>query len=230
MKAFILCGGFGTRLRATIGNAQKAVTEVSGEPFLWNVIDQLALAGLTDLVFCSHFQSQQVEQALARYTGHSQLTMQVVRESAPLGTAGAVIHAIASTAYGGPLLVLNGDTYLAAEGYHAAAQAAAPAILVTAVDDCARYGAIRIDSAGRVLGLIEKGVSGPGLISAGVYKLDRGHLPVYASGPLSIEKEVIPPLISQGILNVARYQGPFIDIGTPESLKQIRSVGVKGIQ
>jgi NDP-sugar pyrophosphorylase family protein len=230
LKAFVLCGGFGTRLRSVIGDAQKAVTEVDGKPFLAHVIDELVAAGVSDLVFCTHFQSEQVEQAIAGMSQFAAPSLRIVRESVPLGTAGAVVNAIREIGYQGPLMVLNADTFVSSGGYLAALQASSPAILVTPVADCARYGAIRVDYSDRVLGLVEKGVTGPGLISAGVVLLDTQDFEGYGIGPLSMEKDIIPQLISQNRLTAARYHGPFVDIGTPESLQQIRMSGVQGIQ
>ncbi len=228
MKVFILCGGFGTRLRPVIGESQKAVAEVAGRPFLEFVVGALVRAGLRDLVFCTHYQSSQVEQVVERLRGDPGLRLEVVREPRPLGTGGAVVHAMRSLEYRGRLLALNADTYLDAEAYRAAAASEPPSLVVTRVDDCMRYGAVQVDASMLVTALKEKGTPGPGWISAGVYGLDSDTLGGFMNQELSMEKDVLPRLVSARRLRAVVYEGPFVDIGTPESLQSMRAMGVQG--
>jgi NDP-sugar pyrophosphorylase family protein len=230
MRAFILCGGLGTRLRGVIGDTQKAVAEVSGRPFLAYVVDELASAGIDDLVFCTHFHSDQVEGALAALPPNKARRTLTVREPEPLGTGGAIINAIAASEHAGPLIALNADTFIESAGYATAARAKAPFLLVTPVEDCERYGAVKMDASGRVIQITEKGQKGPGLISAGVYGFSTEHLAGFPAGPLSMERDIIPTFISASRLHADRYEGAFLDIGTPESLQQIRTHGVKEIR
>src|SRR5690606_29760328 len=96
-------------------------------------------------------------------------------ESTPLGTGGAIAHALAH-ARGPDVFVLNGDTYVeldhrAMQAAHAAAGAQLT-MAAHAVEDAARFGTLDV-SDGRVIGFLEKGRTGPGLINAGVYVLRR---------------------------------------------------------
>jgi NDP-sugar pyrophosphorylase family protein len=227
MKALILCGGLGTRLRSEIGASQKAVAEVEGRPFLYYVIEQLAIAGLRDLVFCTHYQSEQVEHFVATLPPALASSTAIVREPTAMGTGGALLHALTQLHYEGPFIALNADTYLDARAYRAAAEAQPPSIVVTPIDDCERYGAVQLDDKNRVVAVTEKGKSGPGLISAGVYGLHTDYLSRFAVAPLSMEKDIIPSLISDRLLVAQVYEGPFLDIGTPDSLKFIREQGVQ---
>jgi len=227
MRAFILCGGLGTRLRGVIGDTQKAVAEVSGRPFLAYVIDELSAAGINDLVFCTHFHSDQVEAALAALPEDVDRQTRTVRESEPLGTGGAIIHAIAEVKYQGAFIALNADTFIESSGYASAAAAGTPFLLVTPVADCERFGAVKIEPDERVSKITEKGFRGPGLISAGVYRFHTDDLSGFPDGPLSMERDIIPAFITEGRLRAGLYEGAFLDIGTPESLHQIRTHGVK---
>lgn len=230
MKALILCGGMGTRLRSEIGASQKAVVDVDGRPFLYYVVEQLAQAGLKDLVFCTHYQSGQVEQFAAELPDDPARRVAIVCEPTAMGTGGALVNALAELRYDGPFIALNADTYLDAGAYRAAADAQAPALVVTPVDDCARYGAVQVDDARRVLDIAEKGKTGPGLVSAGVYGLHARQLSRFPVAPLSMEKDIIPALIAEQCLAATIYAGPFLDIGTPDSLKFIREHGVRKLQ
>ncbi len=230
MKALILCGGLGTRLRSEIGASQKAVADVDGHPFLYYVVEQLAQAGIRDLVFCAHYQSGQVEEFAASLPPHPERRVAIVCEPTAMGTGGAMTHALAELDYDGPFIALNADTYLDASAYRAAADAQAPALVVTPIDDCTRYGAVQVDDAQRVVEIAEKGKTGPGLISAGVYGLHTRQLSRFPVEPLSMEKDILPVLIAEHSLVAAVYKGPFLDIGTPDSLKFIREHGVQKLQ
>jgi NDP-sugar pyrophosphorylase family protein len=197
---------------------------------LYYVVEQLERAGLKDLVFCTHYQSEQVEQFAATLPADPDRRTAIVREPTAMGTGGALLHAIAQLRYDGRFIALNADTYLDAGAYRAAVDASAPSIVVTPIDDCERYGAVRIDEAQRVIEIAEKGKVGPGLISAGVYGLDTGSLSAFPVSALSMEKDILPALIAQRSLVATVYSGPFIDIGTPDSLKYIREYGVHKLQ
>ena len=227
MKALILCGGLGTRLRSVIGASQKAVADIDGRPFLSFVIEQLAKAGLHDLVFCTHYQSEQVEEVVTNLPSDPARKVAIVREPSPMGTGGAILYALSELRYEGPFIALNADTYLDATAYRAAAEAAPPSIVVTPIDDCERYGAVQFNEDRQVQAITEKGKTGPGLISAGVYGLHTRNLFDFPVETLSMEQVIIPALIAQKLLTAQVYEGPFLDIGTPDSLKLIREHGVR---
>jgi len=226
LKGFVLCGGFGTRLREVIGPTQKAVAEVDGKPFLHFVLDQLHKAGCDDLVLCTHYQSEQVEDALATFKGNSSVQAMIIREPQPLGTGGAILNAIAVSGYRGDFIALNADTYVSANAYQLALQAVAPALVVTEVDDCARYGAVRLDTGNHILEMTEKGIAGPGNISLGIYRFHTDDMVGFPNQTCSMEKDILPRLIQARKLKACRYTGPFIDIGTPESLSKIKTIGL----
>lgn len=227
MKALILCGGAGTRLRPVIGETQKAVAQIEGRPFLQYVVEQLERAGLHELVFCTHYQSEQVQEALRALPSDPRRSLRVVREPEPFGTGGAILYALHELNYRGALVALNADTYLDAAAYRMARETDAPALVVTSVADCSRFGAIVSNAEGRVERLVEKGVGGPGWISAGVYRLDGADLAGRAVRPCSMENDIIPEYIGHGHLRAIPYTGPFLDIGTPDSLRQLRELGVQ---
>ncbi|PLZ00562.1 HAD family hydrolase [Burkholderia sp. WAC0059] len=230
MKALILCGGLGTRLRSVIGPSQKAVADVDGRPFLSYVVEELAKAGIHDLVFCTHYQSEQVESVVANLPANPARSVTIVREPSAMGTGGAILHALSKIGYDGPFISLNADTYLDANAYRRAIETCPPTLVVTQVSDCERYGAIQLDDNGKVRALTEKGKTGPGLISAGVYGLHTRYLSAFPVAAASMERDIIPELVSRALLTATVYEGPFLDIGTPDSLKLIRESGVHKLQ
>lgn len=86
MRAYILCGGFGTRLSSVLQGSQKAVVDVHGRPFLELVLQQLKLAGLSEAVLCAHYRADQLDQLLPALAAQSGLKLRLVIEEQPMGT------------------------------------------------------------------------------------------------------------------------------------------------
>ena len=85
-------------------------------------------------------------------------------------------------------------------------------------DDCSRFGSVTVDEEGEIHSFAEKRPNaGPGLINTGVYLLQRDWVMTIGTDRLvSLEKECFPLLIGQGLYGI-RGEGPFIDIGVPET-------------
>lgn len=218
MRAYVLCGGLGTRLRSVTGDTQKALVCVHGEPFLSIVLRQLAEAGIVDAVLCAHYRADQVAEQLEALALSSGLRLQLVVEAELLGTGGALLNALHEQPPEGRYLVLNADTYLQAEAYRAAAMAPGNAILAVQVAERSRYGSLRVDAAGGLLSIEEKGLQGPGLVNAGVYAFGPESLALGDVRACSLERDLLPALLQREGMSVCEYAGRFIDIGTPESL------------
>jgi len=220
--AAILVGGLGTRLAPVVGDLPKALAPVAGVPFLDRLLGRLAAWGLRDVVLCTGVGADRV----AAHCGDGArwgLSLRLSREETPLGTGGALRHArgFLSTS---PFLVFNGDSLAdtdpaALVAFHRQRRAAATLLLVR-VADRTRFGSVRLDADGRIAAFEEKGVAGAGLINAGVYALEPGVLdPIPAGRPVSLESDVFPALVGQGLFGLAT-DARFIDIGTPDSYKQ----------
>lgn len=217
MRAYVLCGGFGTRLRS-VTDTQKALVPVHGEPFLARVLRQLARAGVSEAVLCAHYRAEQVAEQLAALAQDAGLQLMLVVEPSPMGTGGALLNALREQPAQDRYLVLNADTFLDADGYALMLQGQGNALLAVRVDDRSRYGSLEVDADGQLRALLEKGREGPGLINAGVYAFTCETFASAAVGACSMEQELLPELLTRKPVNVIEYSGRFIDIGTPESL------------
>jgi len=222
LTAVILAGGLGTRLRTVAPNRQKVVAAVGARPFVTRVLDQLAAAGLRRVVLCTGHHSEQVRAELGDQYGR--LALRYSLESQPLGTAGAARLAL-SMVTGDPVLVMNGDSFCAADlgaflQWHQARRAAG-SLLLTRVADVGRYGQVQVAADGAVERFVEKSaMSGPGWISAGVYLLAHRVLEAIPTEQLvSIERAVFPAWVGKGLYGWPGG-GRFIDIGTPASLAE----------
>jgi NDP-sugar pyrophosphorylase family protein len=222
IPALILVGGLGTRLRSVLPDRPKALAPVAGRPFLAFLLDQLQAAGVRRVVLCTGYQAHQVEETFG--SRYRDLSLAYSREEMPLGTGGALRLAL-------PLLdaehalVLNGDSYvdLPLGEFHTwhREHGFAGSLLLTWVEDAARFGTVETDASGRIQAFREKqGLSRPGWINAGVYLLARAHLEELPAGrPVSLEREAFPAWLAEGLGGYTR-RAAFLDVGTPESLAQ----------
>lgn len=227
MRAVILAGGEGTRLRPLTLSTPKPVVPVVDRPFLRHQIDLLVGAGVREIVFSVAYRPERVE---AVFGDGSSLGVRIryAVEETPLGTGGAVRNAL--PLLDGRTVVLNGDILTdvdlaAVVARHEAAKARAT-ILLTPVANPAAYGLVETDPAGRVLRFLEKPRPEQittNTINAGIYVLETDSLELMAAGVnTSIERVFFPALLERGekVLGPV-HRGYWIDIGTPEKYLQV---------
>lgn len=226
MTAVVLAGGRGTRLREIYPANQKVTVDVSGQPFLNYVLEQL-VGQVTQAVLCvGHFAEQVKEIYGQEFHG---LKLIYSEEVHLLGTGGALRLAL-PLVESEQVLVLNGDTFCDANlekfcEWHDQQRSIAT-IFLAKQDDTRRYGRVNIDHNGKILSFDEKGsVTGPGLINAGIYMLSREVITSIAKGhQVSLEKDVFPALIGKEFYGYNGEYSRFVDIGTPQSLEQARNM------
>lgn len=215
----ILCGGLGTRLRSAVADRPKALAEVAGRPFLAWLLDLLDTHGFQRVVLCTGYQAEQIEAEFGAV--YKRLRLQYSREPSLVGTGGALRHAL-PLFRSSSVLVVNGDSYCHADlasfwRGHIAAHADSSMVL-TYVEDSSRFGSVQLDDKGHVAAFKEKAAcAGPGWINAGIYLASRALLQAIPQDTVcSLEREIFPMWIKLGLRGV-KSEGPFIDIGTPES-------------
>lgn len=225
VTAVVLAGGRGTRLAGLYPGIPKPLVPVCGRPFIHWVTEWLVREGISDIVYSIGYRAEQMIQWVQQARAHWPAVLRWVVEDEPLGTGGGVLQALPLCA--SHVLVLNGDSLavvplapLLARG-----QLADGAIQGVRMADAERYGTLTLDSNGRLLKFVEK-QPGVGIVNAGVYLFRRELLEAFPRGVrLSMEEEVLPCLIARGtrILCEIAENGPFLDIGTPESVVQAES-------
>jgi D-glycero-alpha-D-manno-heptose 1-phosphate guanylyltransferase len=220
LEAMILAGGKGTRLRSAVNDRPKPMAEVAGRPFIEWLLPLLYDQGVRRVVLCTGYLAEQVEAHFG--DGHRwNMELRYSRDPFPLGTGGAVRHALGQIR-GNRFLVLNGDSYCRCDiktlvDTHVSNGAKATLWLVE-TDDCRRYGSVIVAGNGAVRSFAEKSSdSGPGLVSTGIYVIEREAAEtIPTGGSVSLETDFFPSLVGRGLFAVAG-QDPFMDIGTPES-------------
>jgi len=220
--AIILAGGLGTRIRAIHPDKPKPMIPVDGRPFIEWVIRYLAHFGIEKIVVSSGYKGDQI----SGYFNDMKLDCELVfrQEHEQLGTGGAVAYCVPLLESFEKVLVLNGDSLVLADiaamnRSHDEKQADVSMATII-VDEPERYGGVA-DRDGWVYAFEEKGGNNP-QINGGVYIFNQKMFALFpADRPLSLETAVFPSMIQKGYkLAVFRSDAPFLDIGTPESLRQ----------
>lgn len=215
----ILAGGLGTRLRPVVADLPKVLAKVCGRPFLAWWLDAIARHGARDVVFCTGYMAEKIEEEFG--PRHGSLRLHYSAENEPLGTGGCLRQAW-ELFRPETMMVLNGDSFctpdldLFFQSFRDSGAAAG--MVLREMDDTSRYGRVDLAESGRVTSFSEKGAqAGPGWINAGVYLIDRALLEQLPHGrPSSVERDHFPAWIARGVFGFP-YSGPFLDIGTPES-------------
>jgi D-glycero-alpha-D-manno-heptose 1-phosphate guanylyltransferase len=226
VRAFVLCGGHGTRLRSVLVDRPKSMALISETPFLQLLLDRLRSQGISDVILGTGYMAEKIE-GYFRSGNKFAVRIRYSREDEPLGTGGAL--KLAEPLISDPVLVLNGDSYvewsLVAMLELFMAKDADMVVVLQAVADVTRYGRVTLDHHGRITQFIEKGVrGGPGLINAGVYLLRKRIVRDLPAGTaISLEREVFPRLLEHGVYGLV-CTGFFIDIGIPNDLKRAQTL------
>lgn len=219
MKAFVLAGGLGTRLRPRFGELPKALAPVGGRPFLAHQLEWLAGHGVRSVVVCAGYGGERVQGAIGDGSAWG-LRVAYSIEPEPLGTGGALW--LARGHVDGVALVLNGDTLTECDPWALERarweRGRLGGLALFEVADARSRGRVECDEEGRVRRFVEKDPDhrGSAWVSGGLYAFAPGLWRELAPGPGSLERDVLPRLAAAGRLHGHRAGGTFYDIGTPE--------------
>ncbi|MFB3854540.1 MAG: sugar phosphate nucleotidyltransferase [Vicinamibacterales bacterium] len=228
MKAILLAGGKGTRLRPLTIHTPKPIVPIFGRPFLHYQIDLLRkVPEITEVILSLNYQPRRIEDIFG-HGGGLGVKLSYVVEPQPLGTAGAVRYA--NSSIDETVVVFNGDVMtgvdLAAVLRLHRERRAKATIVLTPVENPAAYGLVETDAEGNVLRFLEKPKPDEiscNTINAGIYLLEPDTLErIPRDTAWSIERSFFPSLVERGDRFVAFVdRGYWIDIGTPEKYLQV---------
>ncbi|RXG97719.1 HAD-IIIA family hydrolase [Bradyrhizobium zhanjiangense] len=214
-QAVILVGGLGTRLGERTKTVPKPMLEIGGRPFLDTLIDELARYHVFDeiLLLAGH----KAEIVETHYSGAAKGRSKILvsRETEPLGTGGALVHA--RDLLHDRFLLLNGDSLFDFNLLDLIARAQGGRVHMALRDGVVgdRYGRVVLDG-DVVRDFIAPGAGATGPVNAGIYVVDKSILADIAKLPASLEQDVFPRLAASGALRGTAYRGYFIDIGIPD--------------
>src|SRR5687767_10779516 len=228
MKAILLAGGKGTRLRPLTVHTPKPIVPIFNRPFLYYQLDLLRqVAEIDEAILSLNYQPRRIEEIFGEGEGLG-IRLRYVVEPMPLGTGGAIRYAGDSLTES--VVVFNGDVLtqvdLAAVLRLHRERKAKATIVLTPVENPRAYGLVETDKDGNIRRFLEK----PGedeitcnTINAGIYVLEPDTFDrIPKDTAWSIERSFFPSLIERGETFVAYiYDGYWIDIGTPAKYLQV---------
>src|SRR5919108_1090422 len=229
MKAILLAGGKGTRLRPLTIHTPKPIVPIFDRPFLHYQLDLLKQVPEIDQVILSlNYQPRRIEEIFGDGSDTG-LSLRYVVEPAPLGTAGAVRYAGESLHES--VVVFNGDVLTEVDlaaviALHRERKAKAT-IVLTPVDNPSAYGLVETDERGNIRRFLEKPKPDEitcNTINAGIYVLEPKVLDFLPAGEnYSFEYGLFPDLLKRGEPFYAHIptRTYWIDIGTPERYLQV---------
>ena len=214
MKAVIMAGGFGSRLRPLTDKLPKPMMPIIDKPILHYIVDRLVAGGIKDIAMTLGY----MPESIISYFGDGSAYGAKIRyfiEDKPLGTAGGVKNA--SKFIDGPFLVMSGDAFTTIDinemhAFHIA-RGAKVTMAVKTVDNPRGYGEVETDSNGKVLEFREKPkVYKTKLINMGIYIMEREVLDMIPRGKYDFSNDLFPRLL--GDIYSYRSDCYWSDIGT----------------
>lgn len=222
MKALILVGGFGTRLRPLTLSVPKPLVDFANKPMILHQIEALKAAGVDEVVLAINYQPEVMLSFLKEFESRLGIKIVCSQEKEPMGTAGPLALARDILKEGNePFFVLNSDViseYPLTEmiAFHKSHNGEA-SIMVTKVEEPSKYGVVVMDEA---TGCVNRFVEKPQVfvgnkINAGIYLLSPSTLDRIELRPTSIEKEIFPKIAAEQKLFAMVLPGFWMDIGQP---------------
>lgn len=220
MKALLLAGGRGTRLRPLTDSIPKPMVPIMGRPLLEKTILNLKKSGVDEVIISTCYKSDYIR----NHIGNGEklgIKVNYICEDLPLGTGGAIKNS--EKFFNDTFIILNSDIvsnipYDRFIKYHKQKHAHV-SIAMTEVEDPSQYGVIEFDNDNYIRAFKEKpkkGETDSKWINAGIYIFEPEILnEIPENRIVSIEKDTYPLLLNKGYKMAAyKYSDYWLDIGT----------------
>jgi mannose-1-phosphate guanylyltransferase len=223
MKALILVGGFGTRLRPLTLTVPKSVVDFCDKPIMVHQIAALAEAGVTEVILAINYQFEIIEKYLPEIEAQYNIKITLSKEDEPLGTGGPIRLAkdiILKNNDEGLFFVLNADVicdfpFKQMLEFHQK-HGGEGTLVTTPVKDPSKFGVILSDETGMITDFVEKPQEYVGNeINAGMYLFNTSMIDRIENRPTSIEREIFPVMANDKQLFVVGLESFWRDIGQP---------------
>ncbi len=225
MKALILAGGLGTRLRPLTHSMPKPLVPLLGKPLISHIIDPLPSEVDTVILAVSYMKDALEEYFRSHDVGRKII---LVNEDQPLGTGGAIKNV--SRYLDGPFIAFNGDVVSSIDLNdmlrHHRSHGGIGTMALWQVEDPSAFGVVAKDGQGRITEFQEKPKREEAIsnsINAGVYIFEKEILEHIPNGVVSIERQVFPKVLDRGLYGY-EFKGHWIDCGTRETLLKAQRV------
>jgi mannose-1-phosphate guanylyltransferase len=232
LKALILAGGFGTRMRPLSCTRPKILFPIINKPLLEWIFEQLIKSEIRELVLAVDRQTEFFIKPFLKSEHRLKIHFSVDPPQKPLGTGGPIKKAETILGHDSPFLVLNGDIF-SDMNYQEILnrdkeQRTAATICLHKVEDPSRYGVAELGDSNRITRFIEKPIpkeAPTNLINAGIYVLSPeifDYIP--KEKRVSLERDVFPLLAKNRKLYGHVHDGLWTDTGKPEEYLKVNKI------
>jgi mannose-1-phosphate guanylyltransferase len=225
MKAVILAGGFGTRLRPISSTRPKPMVPVLGKPNLQYILENLEkIKEIDEVILSVHYMRGEIREFIEEKMSDYPKDIRFINDPMPLETGGAIknVEEYVSDQF----LVIYGDVFTnfnfeeLIEAHKK--NGGAVTVAITKVYDPEKYGVVQLDEEGKIVEFEEKPRRPKAnTVDAGIYMVDKEILNEIPKGKeVYFEREIIPKLVNEG--KVYGYMMPreiyWVDLGSPDDL------------
>lgn len=197
MKAIILAGGRGKRLKPVTDYVPKPLVPIKNIPIIEWQIRYLKKYGITEVIICTGYKADMIESYLSMKKLGMKIKFSI--EKTPLGTGGAIKKA-GKLINDKSFFVINGDTITNIDLHQLASKKNA----IAAIELRTKYGILETES-DKIINFKEKKEISDTWMNAGIYHLQKEvlkKLPIKGD----IEKTVFPDYAKKGMLNTIKFK------------------------
>lgn len=228
MKAIVLTGGFGTRLRPMTFSRPKPMVPVLGKPNLGYILDGLEETESIDEVLISlHYMKTEIKDYIDRKYSDYDKEISYVEDEYPLETGGSVKNAAKKIDSNDPFLVVYGDVFTNTDYQNIIEDHGEEdlTLAVTKVYDPERYGVVELND-DRIVDFKEKPEKPErNLVSAGIFVMEHSKLDLIEKGEeVSMEKEIFPEIEMKA--HKIPQSSYWMDLGTPTDYKSAHKIAL----
>ncbi|MEG1509083.1 MAG: nucleotidyltransferase family protein [Clostridia bacterium] len=214
MKAVIMAGGFGSRLKPLTDNIPKPMLPILNKPILQYTIERLKFYGVTEIAMTLNYKPE----SIVDYFGDGSnfgVNLTYFYENEPLGTAGSIKNA--SSFLEDTFLVLSGDAFTNLNfeqlwQFHMQ-KGAKVSLFAKYVEDCRPFGMLSVDDDNKITSFLEKPLQKvSGIVNTGIYVMQKEVLDLIPNGFYDFSKNLFPQILNQ----MFAFEGDYYwsDIGT----------------
>ncbi len=220
LKIFILVGGFGKRLKSVVSNVPKPMAPIDHKPFLSYKIDMIReYLPENQIYLLTHHMSDIIEEF---FNDHYKINC--IKEEMPMGTGGSLKNAIRilNLKDEDRIMLMNGDTYIQPNYLDFIKNASEDINMMTAlVNDCSRFNTLEIKN-DRVIRFNKKYSNAINKnINIGCYLFNNLKIIKNIQEKYFSLEDKFAELIDLTYIKSFKYEGKFIDIGTPDDYKKL---------
>ncbi|RTI88589.1 D-glycero-D-manno-heptose 1-phosphate guanosyltransferase [Campylobacter jejuni] len=215
MKAIVLCGGLGTRLKSVIKDIPKPMAPINNKPFLEFIFTYLKKQKIDEIILAVSYKYEIIQE----YFKDEFLDIKVRYsiEKDPLGTGGAIKQALELIKEDS--LVLNGDTFFDIDLNKMKLNESKICLALKKMNDFDRYGSVELDKMGNITSFKEKQYLKQGFINGGIYLISKDIFQDFHLESKFSFEEFLQENYKNLKARAEIFEDYFIDIGIPEDYK-----------